>query len=549
MKIVKHEKINSKLKLALLAFTSPKEDGFTMALVICLGLIFSLLAIAGIMSSARSKIDSAIHEDIVQAQAVTDLAITRYQAFLLDNPAVATYPDCATSRNSSGVCQDTIEASWSQPTNINELSTNSCGTFSVNSTVATAVSAAATLDWQDVDPSHPSKGQYRLISYTYSPTAGVTPGTGTLTVEGRVHQQGTGTSATTQGNTSTMRIQVSFPLTATTSSGSGQGPGLWAKDFSLNGSSWTYANVHDGSGIDCDSDGNPDYDSHPTDQVSTLPQLPMALTAPYPMTGNTGTIEYSTEDFPSMPGGTYSNQFSSYNSLSPNPVNEVSTLLDAAGSAIEFSDGCIHSSSKTDITYPRLGHKYIDSAGNLQTYSSSSDQGTFIYRFTDNCGGKSIAFSSDGGLVLGTNVNQKFILFLDGHLNTTNTGGVRAYNNGSDSSTVIFYVKNGGEVRITNGGDVTAPEKLQLYKYGNDIITLTNKGDIRGFVFAPEAEVKLTNEGDIVGALWTHKYTTSHSGAAVYEGIDDFSNLELNLSGGSSNQIGAIASWERQKIN
>jgi hypothetical protein len=79
------------------------------------------------------------------------------------------------------------------------------------------IATYATTDWQMIDPSNPSKGEYRLVSYDYSPTVGIAPGTGTLTVEGRVNQS---------GNASTNRIEVNFPVTATTSTSS-EMLGLW----------------------------------------------------------------------------------------------------------------------------------------------------------------------------------------------------------------------------------------------------------------------------------------------------------------------------------
>ncbi|AFY39119.1 hypothetical protein Lepto7376_2867 [[Leptolyngbya] sp. PCC 7376] len=215
--------------------TKDKEQGFTIPLILGLGLFMLAIGITSIKMSSTSEINSKVQEKSLQAVAAAEVGLVRYQELLNADRTLATYQDCITGRDANGACTDTTQPSWAQATNIVSpaQSATSCagGGSGVGTTLSTRTS---TVQWEDADSADPSKGQYRLISYVYSPAVGVssydTPGVGTLVVEGRTSQ---GTSGVTDRdgtiNTGTARLQVEIPILTNNANSNFSLPGLWMK--------------------------------------------------------------------------------------------------------------------------------------------------------------------------------------------------------------------------------------------------------------------------------------------------------------------------------
>jgi hypothetical protein len=179
-------------------------------------MVMLLATITTVIKSTQDRGDAAIQQVTSVAQSIAEVGITRYQSFLVSNPNLAVYPDCVGTRNSSGVCPDTgTTASWFN-----------AGTIS-GVTSSTEITNAAQTDWQNVDPSDRSKGQFRLMSYTFvaddASKPNQAPGTGTLLVEGRVNQTADGKEDLA---TSTARLELAFRVGST---GTLQ-QGLWTND-------------------------------------------------------------------------------------------------------------------------------------------------------------------------------------------------------------------------------------------------------------------------------------------------------------------------------
>lgn len=537
---------NLRLKQVLIRCAKLGSQGSTTVIAVGIGLAMTMI---GMVMMTRSQGDVSTvsgQRATAKSLAASETGIVRLQTFIDRYRAIATYPACGdSSLLTTGTCTDTTNPSWFNPSAIPNLSASGSSSGSSGSTscttaspspspspspssspgsVSSLVASAATQNWQNIDPANLGKGQYRLIDYTYG------SGVGTLTIEGRVDQQGVGRGP------STTRLEITMPITSTIgTTGAAPTAGLWAQDFGFsNSKAQVAANVLDSSG--CGGSGQTSFLPTYASFSYNLPITPIPSTVPYPLSGTISTVTTKQTAFPPLPGNTYTGQLATF------PPANINTK------------SCISSSAKTDVVYPQPGDIFTDTTGatNQGTYNSSdlptapSGLGTYIYRFDASCGGKSIAFSSTGGLKLGTSVNQTFILFLDGQLSTSNSGGVSGYTDGSNESTVIIY--SNADIKITNGGSITAPDKLQIYNYGSNLITLTNTGDIRGFVFAPQSEVKLTNKGSMIGAVWTQRFSSSNEGG-VYQSIFDDSKLQVKLGNGGSNTLGNISSWNRKPIN
>ena len=90
----------------------------------------------------------------------------------------------------------------------------------------TAADIGITQGWQNLVASDSKKGQYRLLSYVASGTAGQA----ILRVQGRVNQRGTGTAATEEISTGTTTVEAIIGVTSVTPpapSQTGTFPGLW----------------------------------------------------------------------------------------------------------------------------------------------------------------------------------------------------------------------------------------------------------------------------------------------------------------------------------
>ncbi|OKH11609.1 hypothetical protein NIES208_17070 [[Limnothrix rosea] IAM M-220] len=231
-----------------------QEAGFTIPLVLGFGLFMLAVGIASIRLSSDSEINSKVQTKTQQAIAAAELGIARIQEELSsgNNRALAVAPDCAADRTDDDgdgffeTCPDLVgdaePSSWNNPNAIPGAAANplDCDPQSGNPVVPASLSN--TLAWTDADPTDPSKGQYRLVSYEYNttnndPTALPTdvPGNATLTIEGRTNQGITGAGNTDKAiNTGISRIQVNIPILDGSGLDVGGFPGLWMNTGSDN---------------------------------------------------------------------------------------------------------------------------------------------------------------------------------------------------------------------------------------------------------------------------------------------------------------------------
>ncbi|MBJ7898930.1 MAG: hypothetical protein GC158_03165 [Cyanobacteria bacterium RI_101] len=192
-----------KLSLYLLTKNRPGAGGFVLPLVMMVGLVIAIVGVVMLQQSRSDQIGALNQQFAAKSLSMAEVGVTRLQDLLNKNRYLAMFPDCVSGRNSSGVCQDSsagAQKSWANVTNIPLLTV--CGAAGNPSQVQSLASSQA---WIPVNSADPNQGEYRLLTYQYTPTAGTAPGTGILTVEGRVN-------ASSQTSNSLSRLEVKIPV-------------------------------------------------------------------------------------------------------------------------------------------------------------------------------------------------------------------------------------------------------------------------------------------------------------------------------------------------
>lgn len=161
------------------------DRGFAMPLAIGFGLAILMVTAAMLVRSHGDRTTATLQQATGSSLNVTESGITRVQSFVNNHRPMATYS-----------LSDWLQA----PTRMPNLTP--CSATNPNDIANFATLAR---NWQNVDASNPTKGQFRIIDYVYQPSVAnrphEAPGTGTLTIEGRLTNQ-----------SSISRLQVAIPV-------------------------------------------------------------------------------------------------------------------------------------------------------------------------------------------------------------------------------------------------------------------------------------------------------------------------------------------------
>jgi Tfp pilus assembly protein PilX len=288
--------MNPRLKLALIRHTG--EQGFASVIAVGVGLV---LMIIGLTMALRSQSDVALsstQKSTSRALSAAEVGVTRYQQLINKNRQIVSYPDCISrsNLNANGNCSDSNSGtiidkklvSWYNISNYKGF--NTC---SNTGTSGSDISSQSGTQWRDIDPptvtpvysGDISKGQYRLVSYSYQENvddpskvpAGTVIGTGTLTVEGRVNVTGTGQSAKTTVSTSTAQLKVQIPVTKSIGS---LPPGLWTTGTVIDGNQTVDGDIY----LQCGA-------TKPTNNITSGKTI-QNTSQPVPSTPSLPTTEY-----------------------------------------------------------------------------------------------------------------------------------------------------------------------------------------------------------------------------------------------------------------
>jgi hypothetical protein len=187
------------------------EQGFSIAVSTGFGLIIMMIGLTMMGRAMKDSSVSAAQKAITRSDAAAQVGVTRYLGLISKYPVLAGVRDCV-SRATSGACNDTgTTKSWANSAAFSSSELSAAG--------KTAAQAAATTNWIDIDSGNTAKGQFKLASYT--PPASGTAGQGTVLMDGRVGQTGTGNGATTSVQTANSQSNAAIAFTpATTGTGS-----------------------------------------------------------------------------------------------------------------------------------------------------------------------------------------------------------------------------------------------------------------------------------------------------------------------------------------
>jgi hypothetical protein len=191
------------------------DRGYAMPVAIGFGLAILMVSAALLLRSQNDDVTANLQEATGGSLNVAESGVAKVQSFINNNRSVATYNLSAWTNARTTVSTN-----------------NLCGPTSTTDIVAYAANAR---NWQNVDPSNPSKGQYRVVNYTYvandSTRPNSAPGTGTLEVEGRLPNQ-----------SSVNALRVTIPVQAGDMSGVPI-PGLWLSGNGATGNNAIRGNV------------------------------------------------------------------------------------------------------------------------------------------------------------------------------------------------------------------------------------------------------------------------------------------------------------------
>jgi hypothetical protein len=176
------------------------EEGFAIPIALGMGLIMILLATTAVVRSQNGQVVAINKKAAAQSLVAAETGISRVQDFLNRNRAATSVQACATPNASLGACPDSSPTvSWDVPGEIPNFCDSDASTTGTNFST-TDTNLTNNNGWQDVDTSDANKGQFRIVSYTYTTGATVS----NLTVEGRLNGGSSGEAKT--------RLQVQIPV-------------------------------------------------------------------------------------------------------------------------------------------------------------------------------------------------------------------------------------------------------------------------------------------------------------------------------------------------
>jgi len=486
-----------------------RDRGFALPLAVGMGLIMILVGMTMVVRSQNDSVTASAQKSNSGALGAAETGITRYQALINNNRVIATYPACGNEAwTSSGTCGNTgpSPVSWGNPSTIEGIE-NPCTADSE----ITNVKNNAINSWQYVDDTSTTtkrtKGQYRLVSYTYQPNTGVAanqaPGTGTLVVEGRIGQVDNSDGTASLGiSTGTTRLQVKIPVQETDPN-SVPFPGLWIDEYppkipdnnTINGNLL----VNGCSASSSDVGGNI------TGSRTSVPTLKFP-------------------DLPERPTDT-----STYNDLRSVTIktDEGTVCTSGGGCKTVIDSGVITGdNSEPILDFPSsvVGDKFTtDGAGNK----------VYKYRI------KSIALAETIRIVPGS----KVIFYIEEDIETGTNSIIHNYPSAPANFQIYAYANSG----LSDTTTLTAPK-----------ICMQGNGETYGFLFAPEYEAGIKGGGSgagFIGTIWVKQWSTVGSGCAsstsnsvVTQTFTNWSTLGMSPEG-IPPTLAHITTWQRQEAN
>jgi hypothetical protein len=457
--------------LRLIGVRSPKTDsGFILPVAIGVGLVMILLGIIIINRSMQNRFTAIAQKQTSQSQAAAEAGIAQLQSLFNRYPSLAIHSS----------------TDWNTLSDA-DLAPNTCTapptTTAASDLVEDYANDVTDDEWKLIH-TNPDEGQFRLVSYTYSPkNTSSTPPTapkGELIVEGRIRA-------------ATARIKVKFEITHPF-------PGLWISSNSQASASDSVqlkTNILDST---CPVASNA---SHIANLKAHMPHMPNnKLLPPY------NYRELPGEPFPDLP----------LEELNPpsivyplSPINNNQTLP---------RPGDIGPNGVFIYRVASVAGQSIQLSGNTTLEVGSSDKTVVLYL---EGGGLSLSNQSKIKLISGS----KLIIYAHGPVTMS-----------GDS----------GNPLIEQASATAASGNVQLYVYPPPStpptpphnVQINGDAEIHMVLFAPQSEVTFSTSTAVKGMIWAKAWNGLQN-AAIAENKPKLLDLKLI----PPPRISPITSWER----
>jgi hypothetical protein len=484
-----------------------KEKGTALVAAMGFGLLIVLLASLSIIRAGTNKNNAVVNEKAVEAQAVTDMGVTRSVAFFAKNPTYAEYGKPNTVWSSIPASSGPPEGAYSAGTG----GATSCGGVLTanNVNTSTTVNISQVTGQQAVNANDYTKGGYQIKSYELYDSSGNlinvsnaadyktaienakngaavgnTFAQGVLTIRGDVNPSANSLASIFTGGTvrSSNQIEVKFPLIKRDPVNI-PFPGLWIGNQTTGSAA--------GQNIDADLMVN--GSSCTNVQLDIEPNRKVII---------------SDAIFPPLP--------------TP-PTTNVNT-------------------------YPALTNQTLPSNSDVDnTGVTLANGGTGIYRYVVNSIG-------GGNNTLTITPGKKVHIYLKGNMSFTGNGGID-YN--------CATVSGNGQSGVS-GTSGCVVEDFRIYASADPtvlgttppVICLSGGAGTQGFIFAPDYKVGVNGGSgqNFQGALWIDNWAapgqcgSNSNQIVVTQRVNSWTNIGLfpqNLPA----KVGAVTSVTRQEAN
>jgi hypothetical protein len=437
------------LLFKLLLQRRARDEGFTLPMVVALGLIMILLSAVNVVQSNEENLTAISVNDSADALAMAEIGVARYRELLNNNRVLAVHNHTAWSN-----FDETVTNPATDPTQVCD---SNVGTFS------------DTTNWKTINDGSGNIGEYQLVSYEYDNDGilgdnndnGVFDQTsdtannnarGILTVKGR----------TTDG--SITQLQTEIPIGINTKDLDTLSPTLWIQK----GSATSLGTVVFGnSSSNADGDGNLVL-YHPTGLTSWCAD-------PAESTIGTETINVIS-DPRILPDVTISTVGTSTTLVTPKVIN-----------------GDIEGNNSTATGEPSF-NKYVDQPNALVLGTKTDDDDAFnatnnIYYYRIN---GDLEITNDQNLI--SDGEAKVVIFVYGNVEID--GNVNIQNSSGDATSRFLEIHTTGNVTIQNTSGAASEVNIKGLIYApNGTVTISGSTEVNiiGSVWADDWNNTSTN--------------------------------------------------------
>ena len=462
------------LLLKTLLSKKGKDEGFTLPIVMAIGLVMVLLSTVSVIQASEENINAISQSQSSDALAAAEIGVARYRNLLLNNRVLAISNLAQWGGEDGQTTTPVVTNSWNDPTN-----------------------------WRDIAGS-PGNWQYRILRYTYDRDGnlanidgfsqladdgnGTTPfnaalnnhndfdnngesdAVGILVVQGR---DGNDDSA------SVAQLEVTMPIGINTQDIPGTNPALWIGDASP--TIGTGINVNGGNivyqVVNSNTEPNDVNGQNTIAQARNVPELFDLNTVTNIRSFNGTTLGANTDTAVNFYRATGA----------PNPDGNEKIVLATAFDSIDANeDGVIDSTLSTTLA---------QNSGADGTFGTLDD--LYVYQF-ENLLGSDPALTVSSGQRIEADGDRRVILHVNGNLTietssaTRETQLVNSQHNTKNSEIARYFeIHVDGDVNITGDGDAKIVGLLRA----NGAVTIAST----------------VSNVEVVGAIWAGNFNSQNS--------------------------------------